>query len=223
MRTFEKFICKTEIAHFIRDIIDSDQFAYKGCHNTIMALIKCQHSSLKWLENGARYVRVFSFDLKKAFDSVSHDILCSKLKNLPLNPYIINWIVNLLDGRDQRVKIDGTRTDYVNINGGVPQETVLGPVLFSVMINDIKTVNAQNELVKFADDLTLEVPGYDYGDTFMIEVSNIRERSESNRMQLNMEKTYEMVIMSKVSTPLPAAIVGFHSRDTFSAWWSSQK
>ena len=62
------------------------------------------------------------------------------------------------------------------------------------MINDIKTVNAQNELVKFADDLTLEVPGYDYGDTSMIEISNIREWSERNRMQLNMEKTYEMVI-----------------------------
>ena len=74
------------------------------------------------------------------------------------------------------------------------------------MINDIKTVNAQNELVKFADDLTLEVPGYDYGDTAMIEVSNIRVWSERNRMQLNLEKTYEMVLRSKISTPLPAAI-----------------
>ena len=136
------------------------------------------------MENGAKYVRVFSFDFKKAFDSVPHDILCSKLKNLPLNPYIINWIVNFLDGRHQRVKVDETRTDYVNINRKVPQGTVLGSVLFSVMIN------AQNELVKFADDLTLEVPGYAYGDTSMIEVSNIREWSERNRMQINMEKTY---------------------------------
>ena len=144
---------------------------------------------MKWLENGARYVRVFLFYFKKAFDSVPHDILCSKLKNLLLNPYIGNWIVNFLDGRHQRVKVDGTRTDYININRGVPQGTVLGPVLFSVMINDIKTVNAQNELVKFADDLTLEVTGYDYGNTSMIEISNIREWSERNRMQLNMEKT----------------------------------
>ena len=171
-----------------------------------MALIKCQHSSLKWLENGARYVRVFSFDFKKAFDSVPHDILCSKLRNLSLNPYIYNWIVNFLDGRCQRVKVDGIRTNYVSINRGVPQGTVLGPVLFSVMINDIKTVNNQNELVKFADDLTLEVPGYDHGDTSLMEVKNIEEWSERNRMQLNMKKTYEMVIRSKISITLPPAI-----------------
>ena len=120
MRIFEKCIYKTEIAHSIRDIIDSDQFAYKECHNTVMALIKCQHLSLKWLENGARYVRVFSFDFKKAFDSVPHDILCNKLKNLPIILYIINWLVNFLDCRHQTVKVDGIRTEHVSINRGVP-------------------------------------------------------------------------------------------------------
>ena len=212
MRIFEKCIYKTEIAHSIRDIIDSDQFAYKECHNTIMALIKCQHLSLKWLENGARYVRVFSFVFKKVFDSVPHDILCNKLKNLPINPYIINWIVNFLECRHQRVKVDGIRTEYVSINRGVPQGTVLGSLLFSVMMNDIKTDSTQNELVKFADDLTLEVPVYDDEDTPMTEVSNIAEWSERNRMQFNMKRTYEMVIRSKISTPLPAAIPNIHRK-----------
>ena len=212
MRIFEKCIYKTEIAHSIRDTIDSDQFAYKECHNTIMALIKCQHLSLKWLENGARYVRVFSFVFKKVFDSVPHDILCNKLKNLPINPYIINWIVNFLECRHQRVKVDGIRTEYVSINRGVPQRTVLGSLLFSVMMNDIKTDSTQNELVKFADDLTLEVPVYDDEDTPMTEVSNIAEWSERNRMQFNMKRTYEMVIRSKISTTLPAAIPNIHRK-----------
>ena len=160
MRIFEECIYKTEIVHSICDTIGSDQLAYKEGHNTTMALIKCQHTSLKWLENGAKYVRVFSFAFKKAFDSVPHDILCSKFKGLPINPYIINWIVNFLNDHHQRVKVDGIQTDYVKINRGIPQGTVLGPVLFSIMIDDIKPANLQNKLVKFADDLTLEVPGY---------------------------------------------------------------
>ena len=58
------------------------------------------------------------------------------------------------------------------------------------MIKDIKTVSTQNELVKFADDLTLEVPVYDDDDTSMTEVSNIGEWSERNRMQLNIKKKH---------------------------------
>ena len=84
----------------------------------------------------------------------------------------------------------------------------------------IKTVSGQNELVEFADDLTLAVPGYDYGDTSMIEVGNIREWCERNRMQLNLEKTYEMVLMSKISTPLPAAIPNIN-RKTCGRYWES--
>ncbi len=74
-----------------------------------MPLLRCQHMSLKWLEDGAKYVRVFSFDLKKVFDSVPHDILCEKLKGLPLNPHITNWIINFLEDRYQRVKVDGPK------------------------------------------------------------------------------------------------------------------
>ena len=107
----------------------------------------------------ADFVRIFSFDFSKAFDSVSHNILCSKLKQVNINPYIINWLISFLDHRKQRVVVDGYSTEYISINRGVPQGTVLGPVLFSNFINDIKAVNTnKNLLVKFADDITVSLP-----------------------------------------------------------------
>ena len=148
-----------------------------------MALIKCQHIWLKWLDSNADFVRIFSFDFSKAFDSVSHNILCSKLKQVNINPYIINWLISFLDQRKQRVVVDGYSTEYVSINRGVPQGTVLGPVLFSIFINDIKAVNTdKNLLVKFADDITVSLPieasvGLDESET---EVQSFIEWSEKN-------------------------------------------
>ena len=153
MRLFERLVYRFELSNICNDYIDFDQFAYRGGHNSTMALIKCQHTWLKWLNGNADFVRIFSFDFSKAFDSVSHNILCSKLKQVNINPYIINWLISFLDPRKQRV------VEYVSINSGFPQATVLGPVLFSIFINNIKAVNTdKNLLVKFGDDITVSLP-----------------------------------------------------------------
>ena len=140
MRLFERCVHKTELSR-VSEFIGHDQFAYKKGHNSTVALIKCHHTWLKWLDNDANYVRIFSFDFSKAFDNVPHDILCTKLKRLAINPYIINWTINFLTNRQQRVVVDGIVTNYLDINRGVPQGTVLGPILFSIMVNDIKPID----------------------------------------------------------------------------------
>ena len=116
-----------------------------------MALVKCQHEWLKPLDSDADFIRIFSFPFSKAFDSVPHDIVCRKLRNLEVNPYIHNSIVIFLKGRQQRVVVDGISTSYLSINRGIPQGTVFGPIPFSFMINDIKAVNpSSNLLVKYS-------------------------------------------------------------------------
>ena len=134
MRLFERLVYRFELFNVCSDYINLDQFAYRKGHNSTMALIKCQHTWLKWLDGNADFIRIFSFDFSKAFDSVPHNILCSKLKKVNTNPYIINWLISFLDQRKQRVVVDGYRTNYVSINRGVPQGTVLGPILFSILL-----------------------------------------------------------------------------------------
>ena len=80
MRLFEKCVYQSEIADIVYNYIGDDQFAYKKGHNSPMALIKYQHMWLKSLEEGAKSVRVISFDFSKAFDNVPHDILFKKIK-----------------------------------------------------------------------------------------------------------------------------------------------
>ena len=208
MRLFERCVYKTEIADIIKDSIDPNQYVYKQGHNSTMALIKCQHMWLKNLDNGARYVRVLSFviDLSKAFDNVPHDVLFEKVKKLSLNPYVINWLMNFLQNREQRVTVDGITTKFLRINRGVPQGTVLGPILFSIVVNDIKAIDSKNELCKFADDITVGAPGYENNDTGTTQVENIKLWSENNRMALNMDKTYEMIVRGKRLITVPSCI-----------------
>ena len=75
-----------------------------------------------------------------------------------MRPYIKNWIISFLCDRRQRVVVDGLVTSFLNVNRGVPQGTVLGPLLFSIMVNDIKPVSPQTLLIKYADDITASVP-----------------------------------------------------------------
>ena len=112
-----------------------------------------------------------SFDFSKAFDSVPNAIVCNKLMSLYINPYVINWIVSFLSNRKQRVVVNGFVTEFASVNRGVPQGTVLGPILFFIMVNDIRPVYPErNLLFKYADDLTLSAPVSAHQDHSFTEV-----------------------------------------------------
>ena len=140
MRLFERVVVKQELSPVLKSAIGPDQFAYKEGCNTTLALLTCHHHWLKWLDRTTDFVRVFSFDFSKAFDSVPHAIVCNKLMSLNINPYVINWIVSFLSNRKQRVVLDGFVTEFTSINREIPQGTVLWPILSSVMVNDIRPV-----------------------------------------------------------------------------------
>ena len=94
-------------------------------------------------------------DLRKAFDTVSHSHLIDKLSSLDLNIRTLNWFSSYLSNRYQCVKLGGIASDYAEVTHGVPQGSVLGPVLFSIYINSLSEEVAEVGLQMYADDTIL--------------------------------------------------------------------
>ena len=90
----------------------------------------------KSLDNATSLQAIF-FDISKAFDKVWHRGLLHKLNAIGIRGQLLTWFQNYLDNRSQAVVIKGSKSDYLPINAGVPQCSVLGPILFLVYINDI--------------------------------------------------------------------------------------
>ena len=105
--------------------------------SSVDALISLLHSLYANTDGNGKTVRVFLLDFSKAFDRINYTTLISKMRKLDINVSITNWVIDFLSGRKQRVKISGVFSDWFPVNESVPQGTVLGPILFLIMVNDL--------------------------------------------------------------------------------------
>ena len=102
----------------------------------------------------------------KAFDTVKHDLLFSKLKLRLLNPCILNWYLSFLNDRRQRVVCNSIACDWISVNKGTTQGSISGPFLFNIFINDLQTDPESNSLLlKYGDNSTLIIPVWKGGDS----------------------------------------------------------
>ena len=132
-------------------------------------------------------------DFRKAFDLVDHNILVAKLFSISVKPTAVNWIIDFLRHRKQRVKLNNIVSDWLDVPAGVPQGTRLGPWLFLVLINDLKLPQESLPMWKFADDCTIsEVIPPSKQSSLQQAVDYIDAWSQENRLQLKPTKCKEV-------------------------------
>ena len=106
------------------------------------------------LDQGKLPISVF-LDLSKAFDTLDHDILLHKLNFYGVHGIALNWFQSYINGRTQYVQIEDKMSTLLPISTGVPQGSILGPLLFIIYINDICSVSSHFYPILYADDTTL--------------------------------------------------------------------
>ena len=108
-------------------------------------------------------VLVFSLISKEAFDTVNHSILLKKMKHYDIRGIALNWLTSYLSNRKQYVSVNGHTSEYLNISCGVPQGSVLGPLLFLIYINDLPNVSKHSRFYLFAHDTNIYFEAKDLG------------------------------------------------------------
>ena len=205
-KILEKIISIRLIHHLETSrILSNSQFAYREGRGTESAILKFINDIISAFEKGEYTVAVF-LDLTKAFDCVDHEILLQKLCHYGVNNVALQWFRSYLSARKQRVKFQGTLSEEKIINIGVPQGSILGPVLFFTYFQDICSVSNGKEIL-FADDATT----YDSGKCYfqVIERLNAKLMAISqwliaNKLLANIIKTEGMVFSRRnIYFPLP--------------------
>ena len=150
-------------------------------------------------QDKGEYTGMVVIDLQKAFDTVNHKILLSKLQALGLDQVAIKWFASYLEDRQQIVQIGDTHSDSCSIKCGVPQGSKLGPLLFLIYVNDMRAA-VSCKLLLYADDSALLTSGKDVSEIEGVlsrELESPSEWLEENRLSLHLGKTQSILFGSK--------------------------
>lgn len=186
-------LMKKRIVKFLdeHNILLKNQFGFQNSKNTTDAILEFLEKNYLQLNEGEAVGAVFC-DFSKAFDTVNHDILLQKLWCYGFRGVSFSWIKSYLSQRTQVVKTFGEISDVADISCGVPQGSVLGPILFLLYINDLATIDIQGTFTLFADDTTILWHNKNVNslrDTIKSDICKVKQWCDSNLLVFNTNKT----------------------------------
>ena len=136
------------------DLLSNAQSGFRSNHSTSTTLHDVQDYILNNMDDGYATGVIF-LDLKKAFDTVNHDILIKKLKNYGIDNNELLWFESYLNNRSQVVNVNSTLSDFQPVNIGIPQGSILGPLLFIIFVNCLPDAVDKCKTVMYADDTSI--------------------------------------------------------------------
>ena len=215
-KIIEKHVNKQLMSYLEKyKIIDNYQYGFRKTFSTKLALVDIIYDLLDEIDNGNIVLGVF-LDFAKAFDTINHNILLSKLSSYGICGIPLNWFTNYLQNRKQYVRIGGCASSTLPIKYGVPQGSILGPILFLIFINDLPVSSPFFKFKLFADDSNLF---HSFTDNYLAtpeiesNLSLVNSWCNANKLTVNTNKTNYMFF----STPQKRLNVGnqlIHLNDT---------
>lgn len=189
-------IFKIRLMKYLKEnsILCKEQYGFRPNSNTQIAL----YDLITEIESGKKNEKTAAvfIDLQKAFDSVNHFILLRKLKELGFSEQPMNWIRSYLFHRTQIVNINGIHSEEQTIKIGVPQGSILGPILFLLFINDLKDVGLRGKMFLYADDIATVYHDQSYTGletTINQDLKILSCYMKNSRLALNVSKTQYMI------------------------------
>ena len=182
-----------------KNILIPEQFGFRKNYSTSLSVICFTDYILQEMEKGNICCGVF-MDLSKAFDTIDHHILLKKLYLYGIRGLPLQWFRSYLCNRKQYVVVDGVESTHLDVNLGVPQGSVLGPLLFLVYVNDIVKSSDIMKFSLFADDTVVLYSHKNISvllDTVNKELQMLNEWFKCNKLFLNFKKTKYILFHSK--------------------------
>ena len=180
-------------------LLTSCQSGFRSLHSTLTALLEATDNWSVNINNGFLNGVIF-IDLKKAFDTIDHDIVLRKLRCYGADETALKWVNSYLSNRYQRCQVNGELSGISPINCGVPQGSIIGPLLFLLYINDLPNCLARACPRMYADDTNITVSANNAADLKTMlndELSNFNLWLRANKLSLNITKTEYMIIGSR--------------------------
>ena len=186
------------------NILSSNQFGFRPKYSTSMALLELYDRISEAIDSKQFSIGIF-IDLQKAFDTVDHKILIEKLRHYGIRGSSLDWFNDYLTNRTQTVKLTNNISSPKIITHGVPQGSILGPLLFILYINDLQNCSSILHFILFADDTNSFYTNNNFNDLLSItntELAKLFTWFCANKLSLNLSKCCYMLFGNKCKDPV---------------------